>query len=132
MFESVRQNNASEAWLNDLDEVYHAQFYHLTTFDLASNDPVYRQLVIDFEGQLEDIAARREQIKNFPVYKGDPSYWRILDDSFTEENIRKVQSSVKNYPGLRDFAPVKVGEGQIPPEQEQSTISIPSKSQYVK
>ena len=32
-FEGVRKANASEAWLNDLNEVYNAQFYYLKTFD---------------------------------------------------------------------------------------------------
>jgi hypothetical protein len=36
IFEGVRQSNASEAWLNDLDEVYQAQFYFLRSFDMAS------------------------------------------------------------------------------------------------
>jgi len=37
IFEGVRQANAAEAWLNDLDEVYRAQFYYLKSFDFASN-----------------------------------------------------------------------------------------------
>lgn len=131
IFDSVRQNNANEAWLNDLDEVYRAQFYFLKTFDMCSDDPVYRQLVYDFEGQLEDVAANRLKIKDYPVYKGDPSYWRILDDSFSEENIRKIQSSVKNYAGAKDFTPVHYSEGQVPPQRQNPTVPMPSKTQFV-
>lgn len=130
-FEGVRKLNASEAWLNDLNEVYNAQFYYLKTFDYTADDPVYRQLMLDLDGQLEGIMNNRLEIKDFPVFKGDPGYWRILDNSFSEENVRKVQSSVKNYTGLQDYTPVHVHEGEIPPQKPQSTISVPHQNKFV-
>lgn len=72
IFEGVKQHNYSEAWLNDLDEIYRGQFYHLKSFDMAgakhyldwhfltyflADDPVYRQLVLDLEYQIDQIAV---------------------------------------------------------------------------
>lgn len=131
IFEGVRQANAAEAWLNDLDEVYRAQFYYLKSFDFATDDPAYRQLIIELEGQLMDIANNRTEIKDFPVFKGDPGYWRILDDSFSEDTVKLVQSSVKNYTGLNDYAPVKAGEWEIPPEKPQPTVQHPVQNKFV-
>lgn len=28
-----------------------------------------------------------------PVFKGDPSFWNALDNSFSAENIKKVQAA---------------------------------------
>jgi len=131
LFESTKQTNANEAWMNDLDEVYRAQFYQLKWFDMLEDDPVYRQLTLDIEGQLLDIMNDRLERKNIPVFKSNPAYWRILDDSFSEENAKKVQASVKNFAGTTDYAPVKVGEGEIPPQRPVPTIPVPHKSQYV-
>lgn len=49
----------------------------------AADDPVYRQLSVDFEAQLDEIVANRGEIKNFPVWKSNAAAWAILDDSFS-------------------------------------------------
>lgn len=130
-FEGVKQGNASEAWLNDLDDIYNAQFYFLKALDVAGDDPVYRQLVVDFEGQLDDIITNRLEIKNFPVWKSNPAYWAILDDSFSGENIKKVQASVKNFTGYADLTPVVYGEGEIPQAEIIPEIAVPHLSRVV-
>jgi len=131
LFEGVRQGNASEAWMNDLDDIYNAQFYILRTYDMAADDPVYRQLVIDLEYELENIANFREETKKFEVFKSNPAYWAILDNSFSAENIKKVQASVKNFTGYADLTPVVYGEGEIPISKGAPTIDVPNKSQFV-
>lgn len=131
LFEGVRQFNASESYLNSVDDLYNAEFYILKTFDVAADDPVYRQLTIDMQEHLEEIAASREELKKFPIFKSNPATWAILDDSFSAENIRKVQASVRNFTGFDDLTPVHYGEGEIPVPKVQPTIDIPSKSRYV-
>jgi len=56
-FENLKQFNASEAWLNDMDDIYHAHFYVYKTFDMVQDDPVYRQLLLDIDGDLDKQAV---------------------------------------------------------------------------
>jgi hypothetical protein len=31
-----------------------------------------------------------------PVFRGDPNFWQALDNSFSSENIKKVQAAIKD------------------------------------
>ena len=42
-------------------------------------------------------------------YKGDPNRWRILDDSFNNEEIKKIQSYVKKEPDYVKKEKKKIG-----------------------
>jgi len=130
-FEGLKQHNASEAWLNDLDDIYRAHFYIYKSFDMAADDPVYRQLLIDMNGQLDDLARDRAELGKIEVFKSNPAYWAILDDSYSGENRKKVQAAVKNYIGHEDLTPVHYGEGEIPVKSEQPSIKVPHVSPYV-
>ena len=56
-FDSLKQHNASEAWLNDMDDIYRGHFMVFKTFDMAAEDPVYRQLIVDMNGELDELAV---------------------------------------------------------------------------
>jgi len=131
LFEGVKHYNATEAWLNDLDDIYKSHFFIYRSTDMGADDPVYRQLVVELEAQLDEILTNREEMKKFPVFKGDPAYWAILDDSFSAENIKRIQSSVKNFTGYTDLTPVILEEGVIPPERRTPTIDVPHITQAV-
>lgn len=36
------------------------------------------------------MTEKREKHGFMPVFKGDPSFWNALDNSFSAENIKKV------------------------------------------
>eukprot|EP01017_Pseudomicrothorax_dubius_P040122 TRINITY_DN6236_c0_g2_i3.p1 TRINITY_DN6236_c0_g2~~TRINITY_DN6236_c0_g2_i3.p1 ORF type:complete len:315 (+),score=85.51 TRINITY_DN6236_c0_g2_i3:73-945(+) len=99
MFAWQADVNEIQGYSNDLDQLYHAQFYYMKTFDYAADDPVYRQLLLDVEWTLEGIEKTRLDIGKMPVYKADPKYWQVLDDSFTAENISKVQTIIRDNKG---------------------------------
>jgi len=130
VFEGLKQGNAHEAWQNNLDEIYNTDFYVLRNFDYAADDPVYRQMEMDMRKQLDDIAQNRLDIKEFPVFRSNAATWAILDDSFSAENIKKVQSSVKNFTGYEDLSPVIYGEGEIPPSKGGPGIAVPHVSKH--
>jgi hypothetical protein len=137
LFDGINTQNEREAWLNDLDEVYKPQLYHLKSLDMASDDPVYRQLVLDFEFQMNSIVDRRMNAKQFPVFKGNPEYWQVLDDSFDEENRRKVQATIKSYVmSIADSLPAVVEEGDRKTIKNAhhriETIPVPIHTNFVK
>jgi hypothetical protein len=58
------------------------------------------------------------------------------------DNVKKVQASVRNYTGINgkniltyhkiiDYAPVKAGEWEVPPEKEIPTIQVPIQNKFV-
>mmetsp|Transcript_15092 Transcript_15092/g.12809 ORF Transcript_15092/g.12809 Transcript_15092/m.12809 type:complete len:104 (+) Transcript_15092:601-912(+) len=102
----------------------------MTALDLYACDPEYRRYVADIDAKLGDLYDTREKMDEIPNFKGDASYWLILDDSFSEENIRKIQASVKNNTGLKDITPVHYGEGEIPPRRDEHFIPKP-KTQFI-
>jgi hypothetical protein len=113
-FDAISTHNRNtEHWLNDLDEVYRPQIYHLKSLDLAADDPVYRQLVIDLEYQINEYVEQRLQMKGTPVFKGSADYWHVLDSSFSEENRKKIQATIKTYvASISDTAPAIQEEGK--------------------
>jgi len=132
LFDGMNTQNEREAWLNDLNEVYKPQIYFLKSLDLAADDPVYRQLVLDLEFQLNAIIDNRFEMGKFPTFKGNPNFWQILDNSFDAETRKKLQAVVKNYvasvadttPAIRD---------DIPPQKNKvEYIAVPIKTQFVK
>ncbi|KAL4441410.1 hypothetical protein ABPG74_013705 [Tetrahymena malaccensis] len=93
-FEFFREVNAEEVWSSSIEEKYNPELYIYKTYDMAADDPVWRQVKLDLEWTFENIADRRESLGYMPTFKGDPNFWQALDNSFSPENIAQVQSSI--------------------------------------
>jgi hypothetical protein len=49
LFIQTRDGNASEGWLNDLNDIYNHNIFENKSLDMFADDPVFRQLKLDME-----------------------------------------------------------------------------------
>ncbi|EGR32906.1 hypothetical protein IMG5_067030 [Ichthyophthirius multifiliis] len=93
-FEFYREVNASERYTNDVETLYKPNLWIYKQYDLAADDPVYRQLKLDMERVFEIQAYQRQEEGYQQTFKGDPDFWQVLDSTFDPENIQKVQIAI--------------------------------------
>ncbi|KRX01721.1 hypothetical protein PPERSA_01591 [Pseudocohnilembus persalinus] len=91
-----RDINAEENFNNSLEDVYNPHIIHFKTLDMF-DEPVYRQLRVDLHYQVELYTQKKEVQGYMPVFKGDPKFWNILDNSFSPEQIKATQNAIKDH-----------------------------------
>lgn len=126
-----RDVNAQESYSNNLDDIYIApSFYHFKTFDYQADDPVLRQARLDLEYYLEEITEKRKNLGEIRVFQGDANFWKILDNSFSTENIRLVQSKVGDT--VTELDPNVIERGRHQQEfHRHGTVVFPVKSETI-
>jgi len=94
---NITHDFAPYGW--DLDQDYQPKefLFRNRGFTGFENDPVMREIFIEFEYMIENIIGyNRIKNKKMNMLKGTPKKWQILDDkAFDRHEIEKIQAAVR-------------------------------------
>lgn len=129
-FKDIKQMNLKEAYTDTLEDFYRPHFYVMRNYDYTCDDPVFRQVKVELEYQMEEQMEDRKKAGEMAVFKGDPNFWLILDNSFAPESIRQVQATVRDTVSLLDPKYLEKSRNRVGSHKEE-TLKFPITSKFI-
>lgn len=130
MFITTKEQNASEAFLDCVDDNYRPKFFFFRNLDYSADDPVFRQTKLELEFYMQHNADLRKEKGEMRMFKGDPNFWLILDNSFQPESIKQIQATVKDTVSTLDQGFLEKNHKTIHFHKEE-IVKLPIKTNFI-